>query len=170
MLKKSLDTIIRRFGLWRSIHVLLGAGTIILFCTAAVRTSIPISIANFDSQANTASDVLTASSLSETLEAKSESSDELVKIFRPGLFKAATGLRDRPLANKTIERIKSQLTLKCVMEMRGQPVSYIDIKDFGLKKCSIGDSVSDLFTVLNINKQNKSVEISIVDHKVTLQL
>jgi hypothetical protein len=72
------------------------------------------------------------------------------------------------MADKTIERIKSQLKLKCIMEIRGEPVAYINIKGASLKKCKVGDSVSDLFTVLNINKH--SVEISIVDHKVTLNL
>ena len=86
------------------------------------------------------------------------------------MFRPATGLRDKPLANRTIERIKDQLKLKCVMEMNGQPVAYINIQGTGLKKCRVGDNINDLFIVLDINKQNKSVEISIVDHKVTLHL
>jgi hypothetical protein len=72
------------------------------------------------------------------------------------------------MADKTIERIKSQLKLQCVMEMSGEPVAYINIEGTGLKKCKTGDSINDLFTVLNVYKN--SVEISIIDHKVTLNL
>ena len=54
------------------------------------------------------------------------------------------------------------------MEMNGEPVAYVHIKGTGLKKCKVGDSVSDLFTVLNIDK--RSIEITIIDHKVTLSL
>ncbi len=90
--------------------------------------------------------------------------------FRTGFFKSDSKISDRPIADKTIERIKNQLKLKCVMELNSAPTAYINIEGMGLKKCQIGDSISDLFTVLDIDKKNKTVEISIIDHKVTLHL
>jgi hypothetical protein len=92
------------------------------------------------------------------------------RFFRTGLFKSAIALQGKPLADKTIERIKSQLKLQCIMTLNGQLVAYIQIKDVGMKKCAVGDTVSDMFTVLNIDKAKKSVDISIIDHKVTLYM
>lgn len=88
--------------------------------------------------------------------------------LRPGLFKSATAIADKPMADKTVERIRSQLKLQCIMEVNGEPVAYVNIKNVGLKRCRVGESVADLFTVLNIYP--KSVEISIVDHRTTLGL
>ncbi len=76
----------------------------------------------------------------------------------------------KPLADKTIERIKEQLSLQCILEINGQSVAYINIQGKELRKCCVGDNIKDLFKVLNINQQSKSVDISIIDHKVTLQL
>ena len=88
--------------------------------------------------------------------------------LRRGLFKSATPLRDRPIADKTIAKIRSQLSLGCILETNGESVAYIRVKDLGLKRCRVGDSVEDLFTVLDIRE--KSVAISIVDHRVMLSL
>lgn len=104
--------------------------------------------------------------VSEVLRPQVAGIQELTKVFRPGLFKASTTLGDRPLAEKTIERIRSQLSLKGILPMKGELVAYIDVKGQGLKKCRIGDTVGDIFTVLSINKN--SVEISIIGHKVVL--
>jgi hypothetical protein len=90
------------------------------------------------------------------------------RIFRSDLFKSAAPLNDKPMADKTIEKIRSQLKLQCVMEINGQTIAYINISGVGLKKCSVGDTVNDLFTVLNIEKDN--VEISILEHKVNLNI
>jgi hypothetical protein len=91
-----------------------------------------------------------------------------VKFIRSGLFKSEATLSDKPMADKTIERIRSQLKLQCIMELNGELVAYVSIKGVGLKKCKIGDSINDLFTVLNIN--NKSIEITIVGHREILSL
>lgn len=88
--------------------------------------------------------------------------------IRPGLFKSAAPVRDRPIADTAIERIRSQLSLGCILETEGELVAYIRVKDLGLKRCKTGDSVEDLFTVLDI--QEKSVVISIIDHRVKLSL
>lgn len=87
---------------------------------------------------------------------------------RQGMFRSAAPLQDRPLADKTIEKIRSQLTLRCILEVYRQPVAYIQIKDAGLERCKVGDSVRDLFTILDIHP--KSVDLNILDHRVTLSL
>ena len=92
----------------------------------------------------------------------------MTNLIRPGLFKASTGVVGRPMAEATIERIKSQLKLRCIMEMKGEPTAYINIKAIGLKRCGVGDNVGDIFTVVDIGKRN--VVITIVGHKVTLSL
>lgn len=88
--------------------------------------------------------------------------------MRPGLFKAETQLGDKPIADKTVQTIISKLTLQCIMEMNGQPVGYVKIQGEGLKKCSVGDTIKDLFTVVSIGE--KSMVITIADHKVKLEL
>jgi hypothetical protein len=93
---------------------------------------------------------------------------EFAKVMRRGLFRAATPSRDNVIADKTVERIGSQLKLKCITELNGEPVAYVNIKGIGLRKCAAGDSVDDLFTVININE--KSIEITIVGHKTVLSL
>jgi len=170
MARNQFDKIIKRFGLWRTIHITLVICVLILLCTTALRIAVPITLRNHDCKVNPISDPNVASKLPDVLQTEIKHTNGIVNIFRTGLFEAATGLRTKPLANKTIERIKAQVKLQCVMEMDGQPVAYINIQGIGLKRCSVGDSINDLFTVLNINRQNKSVEISIIDHKVILYL
>ncbi len=110
-----------------------------------------------------------ARALPETLDAPVAADAEAVlSVFRPGMFRSAAPLQDKPMADRTIERIRSQLSLQCVMEMNGRPVAYIHIKDAGLKCCVVGESVGDLFTVLQIRE--KSVDVSILEHRVTLSL
>ncbi len=89
-------------------------------------------------------------------------------ITRKGLFRPATPVADKPMADKTIERIKSQLKLQCVMNMNNEPVAYINITGVGLRKCKVGESIQDLFTVTVIN--TNSVDVTILGHKVTLGL
>lgn len=92
----------------------------------------------------------------------------VASLVHPGMFKPSTGVGDRPMADKTIERIKSRLTVQCIMEMNGKMVAYVKVKGEGLYKCMVGESVGDLFTVVDILK--RSVVIKIVGHKVTLSL
>lgn len=168
MLKKVLKKLINRYGLWRVIHMVIATATVILVGMLILELAIPVRL---DSAANDTAfnmNVTDANHLPKVFQPASAGFQELSRVIRPGLFKSATSLRDKPMADKTIERIRSQLKLQCIMEMSGEPVAYVNIEGVGLKKCKVGDSVSDLFTVLTINK--KSIEISIVDHKVTLSL
>jgi hypothetical protein len=155
--------------MWRTIQALLaGFGSILLF-TTLIQILIPLSLQELDSQA-VISELSTVGDISDVLDGKDKHAKNEKTIYRAGLFKASSGLQDKPLADKTIERIKSQLKLQCVMKMNGQPVAYVNIQGVGLKKCCIGDNVNDLFTVLDIDEQNKTVEISIINHKITLHI
>jgi hypothetical protein len=148
--------------------MVIATATVILVGMLILELAIPVRL---DSAANDTAfnmNVTDANHLPKVFQPASAGFQELSRVIRPGLFKSATSLRDKPMADKTIERIRSQLKLQCIMEMSGEPVAYVNIEGVGLKKCKVGDSVSDLFTVLTINK--KSIEISIVDHKVTLSL
>lgn len=168
MLKKQIDKLIKRYGLWRLIHISLAAVVVLLVCVCVLEFAIPIGQdigrSELSSNVNISADINSP----EIFPPKAANSVELAGVIRPNLFKAAGGLSDRPMADKTIERIKSSLKLQCIMEMGGKPAAYINIDGVGLKKCTVGDSVENLFTVLNINE--RSVEISIVEHKVTLGL
>lgn len=166
MLKKRINKLVEHYGLWRSIHSVLITALVILICVFLLEVAAPVRISSWNSGVSTNTNGTAAGNLQEILQIKKTSLPELMKVVRLNLFKAATPLRDKPMADKTVERIKSQLKLQCLMEMNGQRVAYINIKGVGLKKCCVGDCVNDLFTVLNINEND--VEIMIVDHKVTL--
>jgi len=168
MLERQINRLVAHYGLWRLVHICLAAGIVTLSAVFVLELVVPVQ-SNTEAISNSANmDVAAGQYFSEILQPGAADFQELAKTIRPGLFKASTPLRDKPMAEKTIERIKSQLKLQCIMEIGGEPVAYINIKGMGLKKCCVGDSVSDLFTVLNINR--RSVEIKIVEHKVTLTL
>ncbi len=166
MTKRLCAKIVNRFGIWRSLQIGLGILSAILLAAAISQIFAPMR--SDRTQAENTSEIIPNENISTLLNNKDQTKKQIA--YRPGMFQPATGLADKPLANKTIERIKDQLKLQCVMEMNGQPVAYINIQGVGLRKCTVGENVNDLFTVLDINKQNKSVDISIVEHKVTLHL
>jgi VCBS repeat-containing protein len=56
------------------------------------------------------------------------------------------------------------------MEMGGEPVAYIDMKPDGVRQCKVGENVKDRFKVVNIDVEARSVEITIVGHKVKLSI
>jgi len=166
MIKRFVTKIINRFGVWRTIQAVIAGLSMILLTVAISQLFAPVPLEQTDNQTN---NLYESAPENNSLPSSENKAKEQIA-YRPGMFKPATGLQDKPLADKTIERIKDQLKLQCVMEMNGQPIAYINIQGVGLKKCGVGENVNDLFTVLDINKQNKSVDISIVEHKITLHL
>ena len=143
------------------------ASIIVFVITIILELAIPLQLDN--SLVNNSNiNVIASNDFTKTIQQESKDLKELAKIMRTGFFKSEATLSDKPMADKTIERIRSQLKLQCIMELNGEPVAYVDIKGVGLKKCKIGDSINDLFTVLNINE--KSVEITIVGHREILNL
>jgi hypothetical protein len=169
MIKRYFENIIHRFGIWRPIQATMVSFSVLLITMAVSQLFVPIYAGQTGGQTKNASEFTSSKNISALLDENKDQKRKAIA-YRSGMFKPATGLQDTPLANKTIERIKSQIKLQCVMEMNGRPVAYINIQGIGLKRCGVGDAINDLFTILNINKQNKSVEISIIDHKVILYL
>ena len=166
MMKRLLNKLLSRYGPWRVTRfglLALMAGLSLLLLLEVI---VPVGLGTNPTGISLDPNMIASRSVSEILQPMATEFQELTRVFRPGLFKASAGLGDKPLADRTIERIRSQLALKSILPINGELVAYIDVKGEGLKKCKTGDSVSDIFTVLRINKNG--VEISIIGHKVTL--
>ena len=84
--------------------------------------------------------------------------------LRPNLFKPTTRLR-RQTGDATVERILSMLKFRCVMMIQGEPTAFVKVKDQGTRKCQTGDTVSDLFTVLDVNPEQNNMTIEIAGKK-----
>ncbi len=167
MLKKKINRLLNKCDVWRLVQIALVGGIIALASTLVLELVIPVQLNN-DTVNTSTINTIASTNLSKIVQPNLTGFQEVTKIIRSGLFKSETPLRDKPMADKTIERIRSQLKLQCIMELNGEPVAYVSIKGIGLKKCKVGDSVSDLFTVLNINE--KSIEITVVGHRQILSL
>ena len=168
MVRKVIQKIIHRFGMLCTIELGLGIIFLIAMMMFVLQMTLPAKQVFFESQASNAIQPTYDESLLDDPQENDSNFRETLSKIKPGLFKAASGLNDKPMADKTIERIKSQLNLQCIMQMDGKAAAYINIKDAGLKKCTVGEKVCDLFTVISIDE--KSVEISIIDHRVILSL
>lgn len=167
MPKKKINRLLNKCDVWRLVQIALVGGIIALTSTLVLELVIPLRLNN-DTVNTSAINTIASTNLSKIVQPNLTGFQEVTKIIRSGLFKSETPLRDKPMADKTIERIRSQLKLQCIMELNGEPVAYVSIKGIGLKKCKVGDSVNDLFTVLNINE--KSIEITVVGHRQILSL
>lgn len=163
MVMRLLNELINRYGPWRLAQCGLAGLAVGLVVLLVLEMVIPVRLNT--NPAAVGADTGTRG-VSEIQQATTSDFQELAKVFRRGLFKAATPLSDRPLADRMIENIRSKLTLKSILTIRGEPVAYIHVKGAKLRPCRVGDSVGELFTVLNIAE--RSVEISIVGHKATL--
>jgi hypothetical protein len=168
MLKTWINKIVSYYGIWRLAHILLATSIFVFIGIIILAVITPIQLNSNAVNVSTNVNLAANNYLSEVLQSKSLDMKQLVEAFRPNLFRASTSPRDKPMAEETIEKIKSKLKLQCIVEISGEPVAYVNIQGTGLKKCKIGDSISDLFTILNIYQN--SVEISIIGHKVVLAL
>ena len=164
MLRGLIHNIITRHGLGRCVTTMLSAAIVVMLAVIILQLALPVSVSSIKVGDTSRSHNVSARSIVT----RPHEDRPLVKVMRRGLFKPATPLADKPLADKTIQKIKSQLKLQCIMEMTGTPVAYINIKGMGLRQCKVGDSISDLFTLASINKN--SVDVTIIGHKVTLGL
>jgi hypothetical protein len=166
MIRKLVNRVLARYGPWRAAQTGLALLIVCLALLLLFELVIPVQPGRDMGDVAIDQSIMASRVVPELPEPNSADLREIAKVFRAGLFKSTAPLGDRPLADRTIERIRSQLSLKSILPINGEPVAYIHIKGMGLKDCRIGDSVSDLFTVLNIGERN--VEISIVGHKVVL--
>jgi len=165
MLKKKINRLVSKCDIWRIIHITLAVGFIASIGVFVLELVLPLQLNN--NTVNTDRiNAIAADDLHEIFQQEPTGFKGIENTFRAGLFKSETPLINKPMADKTVEKIKSQLKLQCIMELDGELVAYVKIKGNGMKKCKVGDIVSDLFTVLNINK--KGIEIKIVGHRESL--
>ncbi len=164
MTKEQIKKLVSIYGKWRVVQAMLVG--MIAVCVIVIVSSllIPVNIKSMGMDIPTR--VLGANDDYYTIVAVESIDDSAwVTSIRSGLFKARSGISREPMADKTIDRIKSQLKLQCIVPIAGEPVAYIDIKGQGLKKCRMGD-VFETFSVIEIKQ--KSVDIKIVGHTITL--
>jgi len=166
--EKLTKQLINRYGSLRIIQAAIFTIALNLTAVTILEFCIPVKVNDPNLELAENSNFLNTQLFSRLLENNKPASNGLDIPLRDNLFKPDTAIRDKPAADKTIERIKAQLHLQCIMKIQNRPVVYIDVKGLGLKKLAVGDSVNDLFKVININEN--SVEISIVEHKLLLRL
>jgi len=149
-------------------QVLLGVAGAALLATAVAAVAAPIRVDSRDAPVAVPTDLPTPPAPTAGSPDGSEAQRRLAKVMRQGLFQPATPQQDKPMADQTIARIRAGLRLQSIIRIAGQPVAYVNVKDLGLKRCRVGECVNDLFTVLSIG--DRSVEISILDHHMVLEL
>ena len=163
--KKTKQKNVIKNDLWQLLQIFFGIGIVISLVLLTLEFTKPMELTdNFIGHVD--ANLIGTNETSEMYTLSSSESGAIT--IRSGMFKPETQLNDKPLADKTIEAIKSRLTLQCIMDFNGEPVAFVKIQGEGLKKCYVGDTVSDLFTVKSI--EEKSIKISIVDHEVKLVL
>lgn len=167
MVKKKKNKVRHKRDLGRLVRIWFVLGIIFSVTILTLELAIPLKL-DENVGRSVAVNVTSTSEISNIHTPESTSLQKMVTVMRTGFFKSETPLLDKPMAEKTIDTIKSQLKLQCIMDLDGEPVAYVKIKGEGLEQCRVGDSVDDLFTVLSIDK--KSIEISIIGHKQTLKL
>ncbi|MHC4211976.1 MAG: hypothetical protein ACYSWP_01260 [Planctomycetota bacterium] len=157
-----------RSGLWRLIHAIGITTVTILMVVVVLELAVPVQIDTQSVYPLAGPSVTPFGPDAAAVVSLQPVFSELATKTRSDLFKPATVLADKPMAEKTVERIKSQLKLQCIMRINGKAVAYINIKGTGLKRCKIGERIEDFFTVVDIG--DKAVETTILGHKVTLSL
>lgn len=166
MINKIFTRAVDRIGIWATVQAimticvgLMAVGVLVqLAIGAEAPAEIPAHAVQRDIDANAVNSLF------------NEQNNPVRIPYRSAVFKPAQGLQNRPVSDDTVRRIREQLQLQCVLEMNGQPVAYINITGMGLRRCKVGDNVGQLFTVLDINLDNRTVDISIIDHRVTLDM
>lgn len=163
---KKIYTCLENCNLWKLAVILLSGGILFLASLSALKLFMPIrdSIAALDP--NSLVGVADPNNSSAISVIQSDMLGDMAQIMRPGLFKPATPINDKPLADKTIQRIRDQLKLLCVLNLDTDPKAYINVTNEGMKECKIGDDIGGLFKVLDISKSG--VLIDIIGHKEVL--
>jgi hypothetical protein len=151
MFKIKVDKLVQEYNLWRLIQIVLIVGIVISASALILELVVPVRLESETFGNFPAIETAAANSLSEVLQSQAIKHPAVAEITWTGLFKLDTSISDKPMADKTIEMIKSQLRLQCILELNGEPVAYVHIKDKGLYKCKVGDTVDDLFKVVGIN-------------------
>ena len=166
MFTKIYLRLVQRFGTWRLAQISLVSLIALMLVLIGLEFLLPLPIDSLPVGDLVSVQTVGSTAITDSLD--SVDGSVFANVFWPKLFKAATPLNDKPMADKTLQRIKSQLKLQCVMNIAGEPVAYIHVQGMGLKKCRTGEGVGDLFTTLDIGRNR--VEIQVLEHRVTLHL
>ncbi len=148
MVKKKKDkknTI--NYDIWRLLQMLFLTGIVISLTLIILELTKPLELEN-NRVDLVDPNLIKSAGASERNTLFSSGTDGI--FMRPGLFKSETQLSNKPMADKTIQTIMSRLTLQCIFRDGDEFIGYVKIQGEGLEKCSIGETVCDLFTVLNI--------------------
>jgi hypothetical protein len=168
MLKRWWSAVRSPHGLSFAVQVCLVGASVILLAAAVAAVAVPVRIDSRDARIAVPTELPNSPAPTAGSEGDSEAHRRLAKVMRQGLFQPAVPQQDKPMADQTIARIRSSLKLQSIIQIAGQPVAYVNVKDLGLKRCRVGECVSDLFTVLSIG--DRFVEISILGHRTVLEL
>jgi len=164
-----LITFFERYTAWRSIHVVLAVSKIVLALITLVSFALPAkSTIKITSTSQELASV-DSNHFQDLLHSQGLSSPASRVPIRSGLFKSAARLR-RATEDKTVEIIKSQLTLCSLTSLKGAPIAFVSIKGKGMRPCRIGETITDRFKVLDINLEQNKVDIEITGKKTTLNL
>jgi hypothetical protein len=168
MLQRILYGLARRYRPWSVLQATLGLGILVSAAILILGVALAVQVNTLPAVDAPEGELASTDALLDGLRTSDRAASRLAAAMRPGLFKSAAPLSDRPMADKTIEKIRSQLKLQCILRIQGQLVAYVNVENRGLKKCRVGDCVEDLFTVVNIKE--KSVELKIIEHPTVLSL
>jgi len=164
-----LTDFFERYTTWRSIQVVMAVSAIVLALIALVAFALPAkSTIKITSTSQELASV-DSNHFQDFLHSQGPSNPASRVPIRSGLFKSAARLR-RASEDKTVERIKSQLTLRSLTSLKGAPIGFVSIKGKGMRPCRIGETITDGVKVLDIDLAQKKVDIEITGKKTTLNL
>jgi len=100
-------------------------------------------------------------------------SDEMIAswlavVGKRSLFKPAIPLPGRRVANQTVEKILSVVSVHGIMELDGHQVAYLKIKGVGMRPFQVGDHVEEMFAVTRID--DRTVELEVAGERIELDL
>ncbi len=168
MLKQILNRILKKYGRWRLTQAALVASAACLLAAITLTLALPVRLGAGRIDLATTVNPTPEPDISAIMKPDVPEFREVAKLMRMGLFKPEIMSRRVDGFDNTLKTIMSQLKLKAVIKIKGVPTAYIDVRGKGVIRCTVGMSAPNLFTVLGINNDNKSVELEVIGHRQTL--
>jgi hypothetical protein len=168
MLKKILTRLLQRYGPWRLIQAALAAAALCMAGAITLTLGAPIHLGAGQIDVGNTVNLTQKEETESTTKLNVPEFGEVAKLMRTGLFKPQIISHRVDRFDNTVKTIMSQLKLMAVLEIKGEPTAYIDVKGTGVTRCRVGMSIPSLFTVLGINVKNKSVELEVIGHRQML--
>ena|GEM_PF-3339766 len=168
MLKKILTRLLQRYGRWRLIQAVLAAAALCMAGAITLTLAAPIHLGAGRIDVGNTVNLTQKEEVESITKLNIPEFGEVAKLMRTGLFKPQIISHRVNRFDNTVKTIMSQLKLKAVVEIKGTPTAYIDVKGTGVTKCTVGMSIPSLFTVLGINTEKRSVELEVIGHRQIL--